>query len=62
VRWRLDGDDARELDALAVAERECCSFLSWTVRRDGTDSVLTVTSDPRSPDDVAAVAALFAAA
>jgi hypothetical protein len=61
VRWHLDADGAIELDLLAAAERECCSFLSWTVTCAGTESMLTVTADPSRPDDVAAVAALFAA-
>ena len=50
-----------ELELLAAAERECCSFLSWTVTRVGTESLLTVAADPRRPEDVASVAALFAA-
>jgi hypothetical protein len=61
VRWHLDADGAIELDLLAAAERECCPFLSWTVTRAGTDSVLTVVADPSRPDDVATIAALFAA-
>jgi hypothetical protein len=61
VRWQLDADGAVELDLLAAAERECCSFLSWTVTGVDTDTILTVTADPNRPDDVASVAALFAA-
>jgi hypothetical protein len=61
VRWHLDTDGAIELDLLAAAERECCSFLSWTVTRADTDTILTVTADPSRPDDVATIAALFAA-
>jgi len=61
VRWHLDADGAIELDLLAAAEHERCSFVSWTVTRPGTDSVLTVTGDPSRPDDVATIAALFAA-
>lgn len=61
VRWHLDADGATELDVLAAAERECCPFLSWTVTRAGTDSILTVVADPSRPDDVATIAALFAA-
>ena len=61
VRWHLDADGAIELDLLAAAERECCSFLSWSVTRTGTESMLTVTADPSRPEDVAAIAALFAA-
>jgi hypothetical protein len=59
VCWQLDGDDATELVVLVDAERECCSFVSWTVGRKGTRSVLTVTADPATLDDVAAIAVLF---
>jgi len=59
LRWRLDLDAARELDALATAERECCGFASWTVIRDGADTILRVTADPGRPDDVAAIEHLF---
>jgi len=61
VRWHLDEDGAIELDLLAAAERECCSFLSWTVTRAGADSILTVTADLSRPDDMATIAALFPA-
>jgi len=59
LRWRLDPEAARELHALAGAERECCAFASWTVIRDGADTILRVTADPERPDDLAAVEHLF---
>jgi hypothetical protein len=61
VRWHLDADGAIELDLLGAAERECCLFLSWTVTRASPDSILTITADPTRPDDLATIAALFAA-
>jgi hypothetical protein len=51
-----------ELEALAAAERQCCSFVAWTVSRDDDSVVLNVAADPGRPDDIAAIAALFQAA
>jgi hypothetical protein len=62
VRWQLEGEGVAELAALVDAERECCAFVSWAISREGTDSVLTVTADPTSPDDIAGIAGLFGVA
>lgn len=51
-----------ELVALASAEQECCSFVTWTVIEDDGHPVLRVIAKPDSPDDVASIAALFGAA
>jgi hypothetical protein len=51
-----------ELEALAAAERQCCSFAAWNVSHDHDHVVLRVAADPGAPDDVAAIAALFGAA
>jgi hypothetical protein len=59
VRWPVDEADARELATLVAAERECCTFASWSTERDGSETVLRVTSVERSPDAVEAIAALF---
>jgi MerR family transcriptional regulator, copper efflux regulator len=59
VRWLLQAGVKDELEALAAAERRCCSFVSWSVSSDGPDMVLYVTADENRPDDVAAVADLF---
>jgi MerR family copper efflux transcriptional regulator len=61
VRWQLQAGVKDELEALAVAERRCCSFVSWSVSSDGPDMVLYVTADESRPDDVAAIAGLFEA-
>ena len=45
----------------AEAERECCSFVAWTVSQVGRDPVLLVTTDPSRPDDVAPIVAMFGA-
>ncbi|HEX4033405.1 MAG TPA: hypothetical protein VHX66_03090 [Solirubrobacteraceae bacterium] len=61
LRWQLDDADASELADLVDAEREFCSFVSWGLSRVGTDNVLTVTADPARPEDLVAIATLFAA-
>jgi hypothetical protein len=50
-----------ELRALASAEAECCSFVTWTVSQEHDDVILRVAADPERPDDVAGIASLFGA-
>jgi hypothetical protein len=50
-----------ELQALAAAERQCCSFAEWKVTQEEDHVVLHIAADPRRPDDSAAIAALFRA-
>ncbi len=50
-----------ELAALAAAEQECCSFVTWVVTEDDGRPVLRVIAEPDSPDDVDPIAALFGA-
>jgi hypothetical protein len=59
VRWQLRAGVKDELEALAAAERQCCSFASWFVSSDGADVVLYITGDENRPDDVAPIAGLF---
>jgi len=61
VAYRPEPGVRKELEALAVAERQCCSFVSWDVTQEADEVVLRVAADPGSPDDVAAIAALFGA-
>jgi hypothetical protein len=61
VRYELAPGVHDELEALAAAERRCCSFVAWDVGRDGPHAVLRVTAPPDTPDDVASIAALFGA-
>jgi hypothetical protein len=61
IRWRVDADDARELEALVVAERECCAFVTWSLSRDGRDSILEVTAPTSRPEDLDGIAQLFPA-
>jgi hypothetical protein len=61
VSWRLAPGVKSELEELAAAERDCCSFLGWELSSDDGVVVLRITADPDSPDDLAALCALFAA-
>jgi hypothetical protein len=61
VRYRPAPGIRDELEALATAERRCCSFVAWEVGQVGHQPVLRVTADPSTPDDVAPIAALFGA-
>ena len=61
VGYAPDRGVREELESLAAAERQCCSFVSWEVRLDEGHPTLHVTADPRRPDDIAPIAALFGA-
>lgn len=61
IRWRVDADDASELEALVAAERECCAFVTWSVSRENPDSILEVTANASRPEDLDGIAQLFAA-
>ena len=62
VRYEPGPRVRAELEALAAAEAECCSFVSWRVTQDGVVPVLVVAADPDTPDAVTPIAALFGAA
>lgn len=62
VRYQPQPHVREELEALAAAEAECCAFVSWSVTQDGAIPVLRVTADPKTPDAVTPIAALFGAA
>ena len=51
---------AAELAALAAAEAECCSFVSWDVGEVDGHPVLTVTAPAGSPQALDPIAAMFA--
>ncbi len=61
VRFQPGPGVVDELVALAAAEQECCSFVTWTVDEDADNPMLHVLAKPESPDDVASIAALFGA-
>jgi len=57
VLYRPEAGVREELDALAAAERECCSFAEWQVTQDADHVALVIRSDP---DGLATIAELFA--
>ncbi len=61
VRYQPELGLREELEALAAAERRCCSFVAWNVNEDEVQVVLQVAADPGTPDDIAPIAALFGA-
>lgn len=61
VRYQLQPGVQGELEALAAAERRCCSFVTWAVSKEDDLVVLNVVAAPERPDDIAAIAALFGA-
>ena len=58
VLYRPGAGVREELDALAAAERECCSFAEWDVTQDTDHIALTIRSEPHG---LAAITELFAA-
>jgi hypothetical protein len=61
VRFERGAGVLSELESLAAAEQECCSFVTWTVIEDNDTLLLRVLAKPDSPDDVASIARLFGA-
>jgi hypothetical protein len=61
VRYAPEPDVRSELRELAAAERECCSFVTWTVSEEQDHVVLRVAADPERAEDVAGIASLFGA-
>lgn len=61
VRYEPAPGVREELEALAAAERRCCSFVAWDVDEAAGHPVLRVTGDSSAPDAVAPIAALFGA-
>jgi hypothetical protein len=61
VHYQAEPGVREELEALVAAERQCCRFVAWDVREEGSQPVLYVTADPSAPDDVASITVLFEA-
>lgn len=59
VRYEPGPGVREELEALAAAEAKCCSFVAWAVTEEADHPVLHITADPRTPDELASIAALF---
>jgi hypothetical protein len=61
VRYRPEPGIHEELQALAAAERQCCSFADWKVTQEQDHVVLHIRADPAHPNDIAVLAHLFRA-
>lgn len=61
VSYRAGPGVRPELEALAAAEAQCCSFVTWAVRAQRDRVFLQVTAAPGSPDDLTPIAVLFGA-
>lgn len=59
VRFENEPGVQQELELLAAAEQQCCSFAAWTVATD--EPILHVTAPVDNPDAVEAIALLFSA-
>lgn len=59
IRWRLDTDGRTELEALVASERECCSFVTWSVSGQAPETLLAIAADPGRPEELDAIVALF---
>jgi hypothetical protein len=60
VRYRALPGVQEELESLALAEQECCSFVTWVVHNSGGQPILRVIPPADSPDAVDPIAAMFA--
>lgn len=61
VRFQPGPGVLAELEELTAAERQCCSFVTWTVTQDANQPVLHVTASIDTPDGVLPIALLFGA-
>jgi hypothetical protein len=61
VRYVPGPGVAEELQSLASAEAECCSFVGWTVTEQAGSPTLVVAAEPHAPERIRPIAALFGA-
>lgn len=61
VHYRPGPGVREELKALAAAEAQCCSFVTWRVMEDDEAPVLHIATDPATPEDIYPIASLFGA-
>ena len=59
VRYQPGPGVLDELRALAAAEAECCSFVTWAVTEQAGDPTLVVSAPPGEPDRIEPIALLF---
>jgi hypothetical protein len=62
VRYQPGPGIFDELQSLARAENECCSFVAWAVTEQAGIPTLTVTADPDTPESITPIAMLFGVA
>lgn len=61
VRFQDKPGVQAELEALAAAEQQCCSFVAWTVTIEADQPVLHVTAPPDRAADIEPIAITFGA-
>jgi hypothetical protein len=61
VTYPSEAGVGEELESLVTAERKCCAFVAWDVRRAGDDFLLRIAADPERPGDIEPFATLFGA-
>ncbi len=61
IRYQPGPGVLAELRALAAAEAECCSFVTWVVTERAGDPTLVVSAPPGEPDRIDPIATLFRA-
>ena len=59
VRFHAGPGVQTELEDLAAAEAQCCSFVTWTVVVEGGQPVLRVTASESTPQDIESIAGAF---
>lgn len=62
VRFQPGLGIQEELEALAVAEAQCCAFVAWTTLVDDGQPVLRVTAPEHRPGDIDSIARAFGVA
>jgi hypothetical protein len=61
IRYQTGAGVREELEDLAAAEQQCCSFADWIVTMSGDHVVLRVVAPREDPDAIRPIAALFGA-
>jgi hypothetical protein len=61
VRYQPGPGVLDELRALAAAESECCSFVTWTVIEQACEPTLVVSAPADAPDNIDPIATMFGA-
>ena len=62
VRYQRGPGVLEELQSLARAEAECCSFVGWLVTEREGSPTLVIAAEPDAPERIRPIAALFGVA